>query len=165
MPTLNTSPSLARAPHTLTGTTAHPAPGSNAALNLQHKSHSPLIAKACAAINKSFIQGGHTMTTTKRTHTPAIPALIAPDLMGTPPALFWAAETLNCDSKLMAIDALKEVAYKAKRQCSTTNIALMGADGNQRYLRDTAALFAQEKGGLLFCWHGSQAFKACEVAK
>lgn len=60
MPTLHTSPSLARAPHTLTATTPPHAPGENAALNSKGKSRFLLAEKANAAINNSFIQGGTT---------------------------------------------------------------------------------------------------------
>lgn len=60
MPTLHTSPSLARAPHTLTATTAPHAPRGKAALNFKGKSRFLLAEKAHAAINNSFTQGGTT---------------------------------------------------------------------------------------------------------
>ena len=63
MPTLHTSPSLARAPHTLTATTPPHAPGEKAALNFKKKAEKAgfsLDSKAHAAINNSFAQGGTT---------------------------------------------------------------------------------------------------------
>ena len=60
MPTLHTSPSLARAPHTLTATTPPHAPGEKTALNFKEKNGFALVEKAHAAINKSFTKGGTT---------------------------------------------------------------------------------------------------------
>ena len=60
MPTLHKSPSLARASHTLTTTTAPHATGGKATLNFKGKSRFLLAEKAHAAINNSFTQGGTT---------------------------------------------------------------------------------------------------------
>lgn len=60
MPTLHTSPSLVRADHTLTATTAHHAPAENTAFNRMEKQGFSLDEQTQAAINSSSTEG-HTM--------------------------------------------------------------------------------------------------------